>query len=442
MPTGIIMAALMSLVAAVLPFSAGGAAVVPYNPSPFYLPFPAGTSYRVIQGNTSVTGDHTGGEAYAWDFSMPEGSLVLAPRDGTVLMTKSDSNAGGYNYYNGYFANYVVIDHGDGTQSLYLHLMYHGVLVQPGQHVVRGQPIAYSGDTGFSGGPHLHFAVEQYGTADRVTESLPAAFADVASWDGVPLSGRTYTSGNQQVGAAEPRPLVAAERLPRNPNSSRPNPYANRLDFPLPHGHFYLQGNGQGGTGRLGFLVADDDNVPFNAVLDQLGGPAIAGYPISRRFTFGGRTTQVFQKLVLQYHDEDGSVQVLNTMDLLHDAGDDAALQARLIPPPASTAPDAALPWPDVVARHEAFLAGSAPLQQAYAVVADPLTVYGLPMTAPVDEGAALVVRTQRAVLQLWKQDEPWAVVGQVTVANGGDLAKELGLFPADALKPEPQPIP
>jgi murein DD-endopeptidase MepM/ murein hydrolase activator NlpD len=437
-----LVAALASLLAAVLPFSAGGVVSAPYNTSPFYLPFPAGVSYRVIQGNNSVTGDHFGAEGYAWDFSMPEGSLVLAPRGGVVLMTKSDSNSGGYNYYNGYFANYVVIDHGDGTQSLFLHLMYHGVLVQPGQHVVRGQPIAYSGDTGFSGGPHLHFAIERYGTTDRVTESVPASFADVSSWDGVPLTGRTYTSGNVQVGAAESRPLVNAERLPRNPSSSRANPFASRLDFPVPHGHFYLQGNGQGGAGRQGFLVADDDNVPFNTFLDQLGGPGVAGYPISQRFVYAGWITQVFQKLVLQYHDEDGSVQVLNTLDVLHDAGADAALARQLIPPPDSTAPDAGLAWSDVVARHQALLAGSPALQHAYFAVADPLTVYGLPMTAPVDEGDVLVVRTQRAVLQLWKHDEPWAHAGAVTVANGGDLGKALGLFPTAALKPEPQPIP
>lgn len=434
--------AVASLLAAVLPFSAGGAAAPPYNTSPFYLPYPAGVSYRVIQGNSSVTGDHFGAEAYAWDFSMPEGSLVLAPRDGVVLMAKSDSNSGGFNYYNGYLANYLVIDHGDGTQSLFLHLMYRGVIVQPGQRVVRGQPVAYSGDTGFSGGPHLHFAVERYGTADRVTPSVPASFADVASWDGVPLTGRTYTSGNVQVGAAEPRPLISAERLPRNPSSSRPNPFVNRLDFPVPHGHFYLQGNGQGGAGRQGFLVADDDGIPFNTFLDQLGGPAVAGYPISQRFIYAGRVTQVFQKLVLQYHDDDGTVQVLNTLDLLHDAGADAALQRQLIPPPDSTAPDTGLAWPDIVARHQSLLAGSPALQRAYFAVPDPLTVYGLPMTTPVEEGDVVVVRTQRAALQLWEQDEPWAHAGDVTVANGGDLARGFGLFPAAGLKPDPQPIP
>lgn len=439
---GTLFAALASLLAVVLPFATGGVAAAPYNPSPFYLPFPAGVSYRVIQGNSSVTGDHIGGEAYAWDFSMPEGSLILAPRDGVVLMTKSDSNAGGYNYYNGYFANYVVINHGDGTQSLFLHLMYHGVLVQSGQRVVRGQPIAYSGDTGFSGGPHLHFAVERYGAADRVTESVPATFADVSSWDGMPLPGRTYTSGNVQVSMAEPRPLVMADRLPRNPNSSRPNPFASRQDFPLPHGHFYLEGNGQGGTGRQGFLVADDDNVPFNTFLDQLGGPAVAGYPISQRFTYAGRITQVFQKLVLQYHEEDGSVQILNTLDVLHDAGADAALQQQLIPPPDTTAPDTGLSWQDVIARHQAFLVGAGALQRTYFAVADPLLIYGLPMTTPVNEGDVIVVRTQRAVLQLWQRDEPWAHAGDVTVANGGDVAKAWGLFPSAALKPEPQPIP
>lgn len=436
------MLAFFALVAAMLIAPPGAFAAPPYNLSPFYLPWPAGITYRVIQGNSSVTGDHFGTEAYAWDFSMPEGSLLLAPRDGVVTMTKDDSNEGGYNYYLGYEANYIVIAFGDGTQAVFLHLMYHGVLVQPGEHVVRGQPIGYSGTTGFSGGPHLHFAVEQYGTYNRVTQSVPASFADIGDWDGVPLAGRSYTSGNVQVGAAAPRPLVHAVRLPRNPTSSRANPFADRLDFPLPHGHFYRQGNGEGGQGRLGFLVADDDAMPFNAALAALGGPASVGYPISQRFSFDGRTTQAFQKLVLQYDDDDGSIQVLNTLDVLHDRGFDAKLQARLIPPPESTAADSGLSWDKVVARHEAFLDGSPALKAAYFAVANPLLVYGLPMAHPVDEGDVVVVRLQRAVLQLWQRDEPWASAGQVTVANAGDLAKALGLFPTAALTPEPQPIP
>jgi len=176
--------------------------------------------------------------------------------------------------------------------------------------------------------------------------------------------------------------------------------------------------------------------------LAALGGPGVAGYPISQRFVFDGRVSQVFQKLVLQYHDEDGSVQVLNTLDLLHDQGFDSALQAKLIPPPLSTDADAGLSWSDVAARHDALLAANPTLQAAYAATPDAVTTYGLPMTAPVDEGSVIVVRCQRAVLQLWTSDTPWAKAGDVTVANAGDLAKQLGLFPASAFTPDPQPIP
>jgi murein DD-endopeptidase MepM/ murein hydrolase activator NlpD len=57
-------------------------------------------------------------------------------------------------------ANYVRILHADGTMGLYAHLEEGGVLVQVGQHVRAGQEIGLSGNTGFTTGPHLHFAVQ------------------------------------------------------------------------------------------------------------------------------------------------------------------------------------------------------------------------------------------------------------------------------------------
>ena len=44
--------------------------------------------------------------------------------------------------------------------ALYAHLQESGVLVRPGQHVRAGQQIGLSGNTGFTTGPHLHFAVQ------------------------------------------------------------------------------------------------------------------------------------------------------------------------------------------------------------------------------------------------------------------------------------------
>ncbi|MDO8689389.1 MAG: hypothetical protein Q7R39_05165 [Dehalococcoidia bacterium] len=54
--------------------------------------------------------------------------------------------------------------------------------------------------------------------------------------------------------------------------------------------------------------------------------------------------------------------------------------------------------------------------------------------------GNAFVIRTQRAVFQQWKVDVPWASAGQVTIANGGDIAKETGLFPQEAVVPGTPP--
>jgi hypothetical protein len=52
------------------------------------------------------------------------------------------------------------------------------------------------------------------------------------------------------------------------------------------------------------------------------------------------------------------------------------------------------------------------------------------------DVGAFYSVRFQRGALQLWKEAQPWAAAGQVTAINVGEIAAEMGLFPADALAP------
>ena len=89
------------------------------------------------------------------DIGTPEGSKVVAANDGTVTY------AGWY----GNFGYYIEIDHGSGLVTCYGHLGSVGV--SKGQQVKRGQLIAYSGNTGRSTGPHLHFQVQYNGaTAD------------------------------------------------------------------------------------------------------------------------------------------------------------------------------------------------------------------------------------------------------------------------------------
>jgi len=78
---------------------------------------------------------------------------------------------------------------------------------------------------------------------------------------------------------------------------------AGTPDYALPDGsgHFYQQANGQGGQGDSGFAITNDDGLPFWMAYQQLGGPAVLGYPISGRFVWDGFTVQAMQKVILQW---------------------------------------------------------------------------------------------------------------------------------------------
>jgi hypothetical protein len=75
------------------------------------------------------------------------------------------------------------------------------------------------------------------------------------------------------------------------------------------------------------------------------------------------------------------------------------------------------------------------------ALLGDPNWIdhYGLPV-ATQETANGVVVRGQRAALQYWKEAVPWAAKGSVSIANGGDLAKEAGMFPWQAVVPENAP--
>jgi murein DD-endopeptidase MepM/ murein hydrolase activator NlpD len=155
------------------------------------LPWSGGDSRVVTQGHGY--GSHVGLGEWAWDFDVPEGTPVLASRDGIVGSVRGDSVAGGCHSFYANQANYVVVDHGDGTESLYLHLAAAGVYV--GQPVTRGQVIGLGGDTGWSCGPHLHFQVQGVGAA-WFGQSTKSYFHD----SGIPMdpsAGDIVTSRNE-----------------------------------------------------------------------------------------------------------------------------------------------------------------------------------------------------------------------------------------------------
>lgn len=86
------------------------------------------------------------------DMAAPGGSPILAAYDGTVVAAD----------YSGSMGNYIMIDHGDGLYTIYMHAS--ALYVSKGAEVTKGQKIAAVGTTGRSTGNHLHFSVRLNGS--------------------------------------------------------------------------------------------------------------------------------------------------------------------------------------------------------------------------------------------------------------------------------------
>src|SRR5215471_4031020 len=122
----------------------------------YSLPYENNSSHFLVQGYYSAWSHKS---RAALDFVMKQKTKVLAARDGVVVRLKEDSDKGSWSKKNMNRANYVIVQHADGTRAGYWHLHQDGVLVNVGDSVKQGQPIALSGRTGYAAMAHLHFIV-------------------------------------------------------------------------------------------------------------------------------------------------------------------------------------------------------------------------------------------------------------------------------------------
>jgi len=113
----------------------------------------------MIDNSKSASPAHKGKLKHSIDFGCKEGTRLYASLGGTVVYVKDDSDIGGLDMKFWDYGNRIVIKHINAEYSAYEHLRYKGANVKVGQQVRKGQLIGYSGNTGFSSGPHLHFEV-------------------------------------------------------------------------------------------------------------------------------------------------------------------------------------------------------------------------------------------------------------------------------------------
>jgi len=155
------------------------------RPQAFQYPFPwRGGPFRLSQGPNGRFSHFGPKGRYAMDIAMPEGTPIIAARGGVVVKIENNQTGRGNNPA----GNFVRILHPDGTMGVYLHLMRGSVVVSEGQRVLQGAPLAKSGNTGNSSGPHLHFVVQR--NVGLALESIPYQFNR-------PIGGMPdFTAGN------------------------------------------------------------------------------------------------------------------------------------------------------------------------------------------------------------------------------------------------------
>jgi len=138
----------------------------------YSLPFEKGQSYYLSQG---YEGSFSHQNENAIDFVMPEGTEIMAIREGIVAEI-TEHNDDGCPYKSCMkMANSILIYHPDGTFSTYAHLQKNGALVEVGDQVAAGDLIGLSGNTGWSSEPHLHFSVFEIAEGN-VIYSIPTPF--------------------------------------------------------------------------------------------------------------------------------------------------------------------------------------------------------------------------------------------------------------------------
>ena len=144
----------------------------------YRLPFPETVEKKIVRPTGEYAHENFPESRYAIDFLLDVDTPILTARGGRVIRIKSDSDKHGLDAKLANEANYVAINHGDGTYAEYIHLGKDRVEVREGQDVNAGNLLGYSGLSGCMSHPHLHF--NAFKVEDGKGVSIPVEFTEPA----------------------------------------------------------------------------------------------------------------------------------------------------------------------------------------------------------------------------------------------------------------------
>lgn len=165
----------------------GDPAAVHRPEQPYAPPFAPGQRFPIGQAFDGIFSHQHPQSRYAVDLGLPLGTPVRTARAGVIMEVAGDFFDGGADPKYQTQANAVRVLHEDGTMAVYAHLHPDSIRVSPGQRVERGAWLANSGNTGFSTGPHLHFAIQRNAGMELV--SIPFQFTGAHGAAITPVAG-------------------------------------------------------------------------------------------------------------------------------------------------------------------------------------------------------------------------------------------------------------
>ncbi|MCL5025754.1 MAG: polysaccharide deacetylase family protein [Chloroflexi bacterium] len=170
--------------------------------------------------------------------------------------------------------------------------------------------------------------------------------------------------------------------------------------------------------------MSDDDEASFLSAFDELGGAAVLGYPIGRRYTAEDVIYQPFQMMLLTWDADQGKARPAPLLDVLHDKGLDGKLKERFRIPGVSIRKTKDIPVNQL-------------LQEFYEEYGSE-SVFGRATSELEGSTPFSVQRFQDAVLQIWTADvKNMPSKGSVVPVTVGTYAREFGVYPQEALVPE-----